>query len=199
MQLLGNNLVLSTSLRNLTTTPMKTISTKPKKGMTLLELTVVILVLLALVSVLFVGGRAWKKGSDRAASTLKIRNVQQAMRAYVNFNESEVAREGIVVAKLFGPGNMIQEEFIYFYGPDLHPAGRDYFCIFPNPYAAPPIGTLYMRSTGGGKPVMNFLNSTIRTKPRSAIGNPLNLLLHNAPLFAGHFLLRKSSPRLLAY
>ena len=37
-----------------------------KSGMTLIELTVVILVLLSLISILFVGARAWKKGSDRA-------------------------------------------------------------------------------------------------------------------------------------
>jgi type II secretory pathway pseudopilin PulG len=59
-------------------------SMKRKAGMTLLELTVVILVLLSLISILFIGARAWKKGSDRAANILNIRNVQQAMRAHTN-------------------------------------------------------------------------------------------------------------------
>ncbi|MEI6818027.1 MAG: prepilin-type N-terminal cleavage/methylation domain-containing protein [Verrucomicrobiota bacterium] len=57
---------------------------KRKPGMTLLELTVVILVLLSLISILFIGARAWKKGSDRAANILNIRNVQQAVRAHAN-------------------------------------------------------------------------------------------------------------------
>ena len=57
-----------------------------KSGMTLLELTVVILVLLSLISILFIGARAWKRGSDRAASILQIRNVQQAVRSYANMN-----------------------------------------------------------------------------------------------------------------
>lgn len=57
---------------------------KRKSGMTLLELTVVILVLLSLISILFIGARAWKKGSDRAANILNIRNVQQAVRAHAN-------------------------------------------------------------------------------------------------------------------
>ena len=61
-----------------------TLSTKPKSGMTLLELTVVILVLLSLISILFIGARAWKKGSDRAANILNIRNVQQAVRGHAN-------------------------------------------------------------------------------------------------------------------
>lgn len=64
----------------LTNTP----SLKRKTGMTLLELTVVILVLLSLISILFIGARAWKKGSDRAANILNIRNVQQAVRAHAN-------------------------------------------------------------------------------------------------------------------
>jgi type II secretory pathway pseudopilin PulG len=57
---------------------------KRKAGMTLLELTVVILVLLSLIAILFVGARAWKRGSDRAANIMNIRNVQQAMRGHEN-------------------------------------------------------------------------------------------------------------------
>ena len=57
---------------------------KRKSGMTLLELTVVILVLLSLISILFVGARAWKKGSDRSANIMNIRNCQQAMRGEEN-------------------------------------------------------------------------------------------------------------------
>ena len=57
-----------------------TLTMKRKSGMTLLELTVVILVLLSLISILFIGARAWKKGSDRAGCIMNIRNVQQAVR-----------------------------------------------------------------------------------------------------------------------
>jgi len=57
-----------------------------KSGMTLLELTVVILVLLSLISILFVGARAWKKGADRSANIMNIRNVQQAVRGHANMN-----------------------------------------------------------------------------------------------------------------
>lgn len=57
---------------------------KRKSGMTLLELTVVILVLLSLIAILFVGARAWKRGSDRAANIMNIRNVQQAARGHEN-------------------------------------------------------------------------------------------------------------------
>ena len=57
---------------------------KVKPGMTLLELTVVILVLLSLISVLFVGARAWRRGSDRATNIMNLRNIQQAVRSEQN-------------------------------------------------------------------------------------------------------------------
>lgn len=59
-----------------------------KSGMTLLELTVVILVLLSLIAILFVGARAWKKGSDRSACIMNIRNVQQAVRGHQNMTNT---------------------------------------------------------------------------------------------------------------
>jgi prepilin-type N-terminal cleavage/methylation domain-containing protein len=65
-------------------------SMKAKSGMTLLELTVVILVLLSLISILFIGARAWKKGSDRSANIMNIRNTQQAMRGHQNMKELNV-------------------------------------------------------------------------------------------------------------
>ncbi|MES2474154.1 MAG: hypothetical protein V4640_00140 [Verrucomicrobiota bacterium] len=65
-------------------------SHKRNAGMTLLELTVVILVLLSLISILFVGARAWKKGSDRAGCIVNIRNVQQACRGFENMNPGAV-------------------------------------------------------------------------------------------------------------
>lgn len=68
---------------------MKTIAQPARvcaKGITLLELTVVILVLLMLVGVLFVGARAWKRGTDRATCILNLQNVQKAVRSYCNMN-----------------------------------------------------------------------------------------------------------------
>ncbi len=77
-----------------------TLTMKRKAGMTLLELTVVILVLLSLISILFVGARAWKKGSDRSANIMNVRNVQQAARGYENTNQLKVG-DDIVKTKLF--------------------------------------------------------------------------------------------------
>ncbi len=115
-------------------------TSKRASGMTLLELTVVILVLLSLISILFVGARAWKKGSDRAANVMIIRNVQQALRSYQNMNNvAEGATvDSTLAGPLFGPGDFIEI-------PPTHPvAGLSYS------YAGvvTPIGTLFTTSTG---------------------------------------------------
>ena len=108
---------------------------KRKSGMTLLELTVVILVLLSLISILFIGARAWKKGSDRAANILNIRNVQQAVRAHANVRG---LLEGATLAStdIVGTGRYLNSvtapntDITYAYGATV-----------------PPVGTLYLIAT----------------------------------------------------
>jgi len=53
-------------------------------GMTLIELTLVIAVLLGLISALFVGALAYKNGSDRAECLVISASVQKAVRSYQN-------------------------------------------------------------------------------------------------------------------
>ena len=85
-----------------------TLSAKPKSGMTLLELTVVILVLLSLISILFIGARAWKKGSDRAANILNIRNVQQAVRGHANVRGLAIT-DPLLSTDIVGSGKYLNE------------------------------------------------------------------------------------------
>ncbi|RYD43938.1 MAG: hypothetical protein EOP85_09750 [Verrucomicrobiaceae bacterium] len=83
-----------------------------RSGMTLLELTVVILVLLSLISILFIGARAWKKGSDRSACLLNVRNAQMAIRSYANMRGLDAganipggkSREEVIT----GPGSFLE-------------------------------------------------------------------------------------------
>lgn len=114
--------------------------TKRANGMTLLELTVVILVLLSLISILFVGARAWKKGSDRAANVMIVRNVQQAVRSYQNMNNvSEGSTVGTTITgPIFGSGNFVEN-------PPTHPvSGLSY--LYSG--TVPAIGSLFTSSTG---------------------------------------------------
>jgi len=111
---------------------------KRKSGMTLLELTVVILVLLSLISILFIGARAWKKGSDRAANILNIRNVQQAVRAHANVRALDIAAP-LASSEIVGAGKYLESvsapnsDITYTYGD-----------------AVPAIGTLYLIAAYAG-------------------------------------------------
>ncbi len=68
---------------------------KGQAGLTLIEVTLVIAVLLGLISVLFIGVAAYKKGSDRAKCILNISTVQKAIRSYANMYEKNI---GVTVA-----------------------------------------------------------------------------------------------------
>jgi prepilin-type N-terminal cleavage/methylation domain-containing protein len=110
---------------------------KRKSGMTLLELTVVILVLLSLISILFIGARAWKKGSDRAANILNIRNVQQAVRAHANVRG---LLEGATLAstEIVGSGKYLNSV-----NPPVTGLTYGYGTVVPA------MGTLYLQVTYG--------------------------------------------------
>lgn len=55
-----------------------------RAGVTLIELSIVTVVLLSLAAILMVGANAWRRGSDRAACVINIRNVQTSVRSYQN-------------------------------------------------------------------------------------------------------------------
>lgn len=76
-------------------------------GLTLIEVTLVIAVLLGLISVLFIGVAAYKKGSDRAKCVLNISTVQKAARSYQNMYELSNG-DGLVVGDIAGSGKMIE-------------------------------------------------------------------------------------------
>lgn len=57
------------------------------KGLTLIEITLVIAVLLTLISVLYLGVNQFKKGSNRALCIQNLVKIQQATRAYCNMND----------------------------------------------------------------------------------------------------------------
>ncbi len=108
----------------------KNLSKNPR-GMTLLEVTVVILVLLSLISILFIGARAWKKGSDRAGCIVNIRSAQQMVRGYQNMNALPVG----TTINMFTLGNEFDLVNI-----GTCPGGGDY----DHTATIPPVGELAM-------------------------------------------------------
>jgi len=71
-------------------------------GMTLIELTVVILVLLTLITVLFIGAQAYKGAANRSSCILNIRNVQQGVRSDQNLKEKQPGDSGLVESEIYG-------------------------------------------------------------------------------------------------
>ena len=59
---------------------------KLKPGVTLIELTVVIVVILSLIAVLFIGAQAYRNGASRSACVVLLRSTHQAVRSHQNLN-----------------------------------------------------------------------------------------------------------------
>lgn len=117
--------------------------------MTLLELTVVIATLLSLISVLFIGARAWKRGSDKAMCLMNLRQVQVAVRSYQNLHGYNPGGQPDAVDGTQDIGqHLLDQDYI---GPGLYqdtqgltvcPGGGDYTRENPNTFPQP--GVLYM-------------------------------------------------------
>ena len=86
---------------------MKLNNIRKQAGLTLIEVTLVIAVLLGLISVLFVGISAYKEGSDRAKCILNITNVQKAVRSYQNMYEGTIGGT-LLIATITGSGKMLE-------------------------------------------------------------------------------------------
>ncbi len=127
----------------LTQTP----SIKRKSGMTLLELTVVILVLLSLISILFIGARAWKKGSDRAGCILNIRNAQQSVRGFANMQNIAVGAT-FTESDVFGSGKMVDKTVAAMVCPQNGAAA--YTAAASG--TVPAVGTLYIACAAAAAP-----------------------------------------------
>ena len=108
-------------------------------GMTLLETTVVILVLLVLIAVLFIGARAWKRGSDRAVCIMNLQLIQKGVRGYSNLHDLPPGSNAPgLQSQVIGLGRFVEST-------PYCPAGGSY--SYGQAYGVdtiPPVGTLYM-------------------------------------------------------
>jgi hypothetical protein len=103
--------------------------------MTLIEMTVVILVMMSLVVLLFVGAHAWKRGADRAMCIVNLEQVQKGVRSFANLRNHP---PGAVVAdlesKVIGSGS-------FFEAMPSCPGGGDYTTLGDQ---VPNLGELYL-------------------------------------------------------
>lgn len=107
--------------------------------MTLIEMTVVILVLMSLITLLFIGARAWKNAADRAACIVQIQEVQKAVRSHANlYGFSPADNAPGLLSQIVGPGRYVEMT-------PVCPGGGSY--TFGQAYGVntiPPVGTLYL-------------------------------------------------------
>jgi len=87
---------------------MKLNHTKKQAGLTLIEITLVIAVLLGLISVLFIGVSAYKEGSNRAKCILNISSYQKAVRSYQNLYEKDQSSDTYDVDQVTGTGKLLE-------------------------------------------------------------------------------------------
>jgi hypothetical protein len=77
--------------------------------LTLLELTIVILVLLSMITLLFIGSSAWKNGSDRVLCIMNLQSVQKGVRSYSNMHgHSPGATVPGLQAQVIGLGRYVE-------------------------------------------------------------------------------------------
>lgn len=107
------------------------LNTKGQAGLTLIEVTLVIAVLLGLLSVLFIGVAAYKSGSDRAKCILNISSVQKAVRSHQNLYEKNIG-DALSKSDVTGAGRMLETEptcpanGLYTWGTTVPAAGSAY-------------------------------------------------------------------------
>ncbi|QTN33214.1 hypothetical protein HZ994_13125 [Akkermansiaceae bacterium] len=119
--------------------------------MTLLELTVVILVLLSLISILFVGAQAWKRGSDRTLCIINIQNVQKGVRSFSNmYGYSPGQNVAGLQMRVVGLGRFVEKT------PTCPSSGNYTYGGAFGIDTIPPVGELYLgcslSSSGGHIP-----------------------------------------------
>lgn len=109
------------------------------RGLTLLEVTVVILVLLSLIAILFVGVQGWKRGSDRALCIINIRNVQTGVRGLANVSGVDPGQNfPNLQGQLFGTGNFLETS------PACPALGNYTYGVDSGVNTVPLVGELYL-------------------------------------------------------
>ena len=105
------------------------------RGLTLIEVTLVVATLLGLISVLFMGVGSYKEGANRAVCVQQVASMQKAMRSYCNMHQIEPGQSvSNLKARIIHPSGFIRQE------PSC-PSGGEYTYVEEE---VPAMGVLYM-------------------------------------------------------
>ena len=114
--------------------PPRLLRSRALPGLSLIELTVMIFIMLLLTSILVIGARAWKRGSDRALCIANITAVQKAVRGYANMSGRSPGDTVLgLEARVVGPDQFFESlpvcpgSGVYTLGGDLVPVLGDLY------------------------------------------------------------------------
>ena len=109
------------------------------RGMTLIEISVVCVVIMAFAGLLFTSSRAWKADSDRSTCIMNQSRVQKAMRGHAYMYGYDIGSTIYnLPSKLIGPGRYIDST------PTCATNGTYTFGAEHGQNTVPPIGVIYM-------------------------------------------------------
>jgi type II secretory pathway pseudopilin PulG len=115
---------------------MKTLQYRSRRlspsGMTLIEISLVIALLLGLIAVVFLGIGSYRKGSDKAKCKMQLAAAQKAVRAQANFLNLNIDAPFVSTTDAFGPGKALENE-------PVCPTGTTYTWLA----VIPPVGESY--------------------------------------------------------
>lgn len=110
-------------------------SNKRNRGLTLIEVTLVVATLLGLISVLFIGVGSYKEGANRAVCVQQVASMQKAMRSYCNMHQIEPGQSvSNMKSRIIQPNGFIRQE-------PTCPSGGTYTYVEG---VVPAMGVLYM-------------------------------------------------------
>src|SRR5688500_4671011 len=101
-------------------------------GMTLIEISLVIALLLGLIAVVFLGIGSYRKGSDKAKCKMQLAAAQKAVRAQANFLNLNIGDPFVSTTDAFGSGKALENEPVcptgttYTWGAVIPPVGSSY-------------------------------------------------------------------------
>lgn len=127
---------------------------KSTKGLTLIEMTIVILIILSLIGVLFIGFKFYKDGADKATCLARISNAQKEVRSYQNM-KLQTTDDDIVPSVMATAGLTTIQQI---------ETGKDNLCPGGGSYAIaakfPAVGTAAVTCSGGAADNLHKPEST---------------------------------------
>ena len=112
-----------------------------RSGMTLIEISLVIALLLGLIAVVFLGIGSYRQGADKAKCKMQLAAVQKAVRAGANFNNLDIGDALVDTTDVFGAGLLMN-------AAPVCPSGGTYTWLAVVPAIGTSYGTCGYTATG---------------------------------------------------